>query len=152
VKPVFFCNTLLALIFSIFISHSAWAQSCGVARTPAIVAYLQYKGAGWEMGWWPGDSRLGLFGGMSVSKQRIESSGKDSTTEIIGTQVYGKLQFRLYDRVALTTTAGLVNGQEFFYTTGLRFNFQVNNKTAIIGEPQVGNRGFNLLVGVAKRF
>jgi len=104
------------------------------------------------MGWWPGDSRLGLFGGMSVLRQRIETTGKDSSAEIIGTQVYGKLQFRLFDQVALTTSAGMVNGQELFYAAGLRFNYQVNNKTAIVGEPHVGSRGFNLLVGVAKRF
>jgi hypothetical protein len=104
------------------------------------------------MGWWPGGSPLGIFGGMSVFKQRIETSVKDSITEIIATQVYGKIQLRLYDRVALTTSAGLVNGQEFFYAAGLRFNVPLNQKTTVIGEPQVGNRGFNLMVGIARRF
>jgi hypothetical protein len=152
VKPFVHWKALLAVLLFTFISQISVGQSCEEPRTPAIVAYLQYKGAGWEMGWWPGDSRLGFFGGMSFFKQRIEASGKDSSTEIIATQVYGKIQLRLYERVALTTTAGMVNGQEFYYAAGLRFNFQINNKTAIIGEPQIGNRGFNLLVGVAKRF
>jgi hypothetical protein len=104
------------------------------------------------MGWWPGGSPLGFFGGMSVFKQSIETSVKDSSTEIIATQVYGKIQLRLYERVALTTTAGMVNAQEFYYSAGLRFNFPLNINTAIVGEPQVGNRGFNLQVGIAKRF
>lgn len=104
------------------------------------------------MGWWPGGSPLGFFGGMSFLKQYLEMSGKDSSSDFVGTQVYGKIQLRLYERVALTTTAGMVNGQEFYYAAGLRFNFPLNMKTAIIGEPQIGNRGFNLQVGIAKRF
>jgi hypothetical protein len=142
----------MAVLLLAIISQTSLAQSCEEPRTPSIVAYLQYKGAGWEMGWWPGGSPLGIFAGMSVSKQHIETSGKDSSAEFIGTQVYSKIQLRLYERVALTTTAGMVNAQEFYYAAGLRFNFPLNINTAIIGEPQVGNRGFNLQVGVAKRF
>lgn len=142
----------MAVLLLAIISQTSLAQSCEEPRTPSIVAYLQYKGAGWEMGWWPGGSPLGIFGGMSVSKQYIGTKGKDSSTEIIGTQVYGKIQLRLYERVALTTTAGMVNAQEFYYSAGLRFNLPLNINTAIVGEPQVGNRGFNFQLGIAKRF
>lgn len=117
-----------------------------------MVAYLQYKGAGWELGWWPANSPLGIFGGMSISKQEIETSIKDSTTEIIGTEVYGKLQLRLYERVALTTIFGLSNGQQVYYGAGLRMNFPLSDQVAIIAEPQVGSKGFNLQMGIAKRF
>lgn len=151
-KSLVHCKALVAVVLLVMATLSSRAQSCEEPRTPAIVAYLQYKGAGWEMGWWPAGSPLGVFGGMSMQKQQIPADGKDSTVEIVGTQVYGKLQLRLYEGVAVTTAAGLINGQEFYYTAGLRFNLPLNNKTAIIGEPQIGNKGFNFLLGVAKRF
>ena len=136
----------------IFSSQISSAQSCEDPRTPAIIAYLQYKGAGWELGWWPEGSPLGLFGGMSVQKQIIQDPEKNSSKEMLATQVYAKLQLRLYERIALTGTGGLVNGQDFYYAGGIRFNYPLNEKTAVIGEPQIGNMGVNLLLGVGWKF
>lgn len=136
----------------IFSSQISSAQSCEDPRTPAIVAYLQYTGAGWELGWWPEGSPLGVFGGMNIQKQFIQDPGKETFKEMFGTQVYTKLQLRLFERVALTGTAGLLNGQDFFYAGGIRFNYPLNETTAIIGEPQLGNMGFNLQLGVGWKF
>lgn len=153
VKPLILCKTFSAVVILSFISLLTLAQSCEEPRRPALVAYLQYKGAGWELGWWPEGSPVGFFGGMGASKQFIRSSSnKDSLFEMIGTEVYGKIQLRLIEGVALTASAGMLNAQEVFYSAGIRFNFPINDETAIIGEPQVGKRGFNFQLGMAKRF
>jgi hypothetical protein len=115
------------------------------------VAYAQSHGAGWELGWWPGDSRIGMFGGMAIESTKVSSPEKTSESRIMQTFLYLKLQARIIDRVALTTSLGLQDAQKGYYSAGLRFNYPLTEKLAAVAEPQMGSRGFNMLLGLAAR-
>jgi len=137
-------------VLSLVISSRSQAQ-CGCPRYPALVAFGQTRGVGWEVGWWPADSRLGLFGGMAVESVKNNDVEKQSSARMMQTFVYLKLQARVVDHVAVTTSVGLRDVQQKYYNLGLRFNYPLTEKLAAVAEPQMGNRGFHMLGGLAAR-
>lgn len=133
-------------------------SQCSEDRYSTAVIYYQKQGAGWELGLWPVQKTFGFFAGMNISKApKLGNNAIDNplvSPKTFNSQIYAKLQAKINERIALTATSGLQDGDRIFFATGLRGHIPLSQtgKIAIFGEPQYGSNGFFVFAGVATKF
>lgn len=146
------------LVFVLLFSFAKGYGQCSEDRYSTAVIYYQKQGAGWELGLWPVQKTFGIFAGMNFQKS---SNAKKAVEGINGSnlssfhsQVYAKIQARINNRIALTGTSGIQDGEKLFFASGVRLHLPLNQsgKIALFGEPQYGSNGFFVFAGIASRF
>ncbi|MFZ9661802.1 MAG: hypothetical protein ACO29O_07985 [Chitinophagaceae bacterium] len=145
------------IFFLLLLSFTKGYSQCYEDRYSTAVVYYQRQGAGWELGLWPVQKTFGLFAGMNFqksSKSGFTAETGENAHSSFHSQVYGKLQARINQRIALTGTGGLQDGEKLFFATGLRMHLPLSQsgKIAVFGEPQYGSNGFFVFAGIASRF
>lgn len=140
------------LILSILIMSKLTYSQCD-ERFNVVVVNFNLKGAGFEVGkWHTTEQKWGHFYGAELrwAQTNVNKIGDTSTTPP-SISAYYKIQRRIIDYVAITTSIGIQGFEKLYLGIGLRTYIPLHptRKSILIFEPTYSTQGFKPTVGLA---
>lgn len=144
----------LLIAISLLISIISFSQErdCEPQKFPVVIPYIQYRGAGVEVGIWSQNS-FGWFGGMSferIKKTVQKPEYNPETIHFIQTTIYGKTQYPLNRYLYLAGAAGLSDWSYLYLMGGGGIVIPINKgkNSALMFEGQYSTGGANVVAAL----